>query len=177
MCLWIQWVIFKNVWCMYYCVPLSVLDLCLSVVIPRTAVSSWAQEYYCGLRVRQVTQPVCSQPASQVNLVWNHIPVLKRGVAISALSVWISVPSGTVPSLRATLLGIYSLAPDSVPLSTQRPLCSYIYFCCGTLPCIFGNYTWSHSSYPSWCRFIGEKCNWIDEKCSESGTQEEACRN
>lgn len=69
-----------------------------------------------------------------MNLLWNRIPALKTGVAISALSVWISVPCGTMPSLRAPLLGIYSLAPDSIPLLAQWPLCTYIYYCCGTLP-------------------------------------------
>lgn len=123
-------------------------------------------KYYHELRVRRVTQPVCSQP---VNLLWNCIPVLKRGDAISALSVWISVPCGAMPTLRAPLLGIYSLAPDSFPLLTQWALCSYIYCYCGTLLRIFGNYARSHSSHASCCCFIGEKCNRIEEKCSETG--------
>ena len=116
----------------------------------------------------------CLRP---VKLLWNCTPVLKRRVAISTLSVWISVPCGAMPSLRAPLLVIFSSAPDSLSLLTQWPLCSYIYYCCGTLPCVFGSNTQSNSSYPSGCRFIGEKCNWIEEKCSETGTWEEACRN
>lgn len=72
-------------------------------------------------------------------------------------------------SLRAPLLGIYSLAPDSVPLLAQWALCTYIYYCCGTSPSIFGNYTQSHSGYPSRCRFTDEKRNWIEERCSETG--------
>lgn len=150
---------------MYFCVAESVLDLCFSVLLPRIAASLQAQEYYHELRVRQVTQPVCSQP---VNLLWNCIPVLKRGVAISALSVWISDPCGAMPSLRAPLLGIYSLAPDSFPLLTQWALCTCIYCCCGTLLRIFGNYTGSHPSHASRCCFIGEKCNRIKWKCSET---------
>lgn len=150
------------------------LDLCFSVLLPHIAASLQAQEYCRELRVRQVTQPVCSQ---SVNLLRNCIPVLKRGVAISVLSVWISVPCGAVPSLRAPLLGIYSLAPDSFPLLTQWALCTYIYCCCGTLLRIFGNYTRSRSSHAYCCCFTEEKCNRMEGKCREIGMREEACRN
>lgn len=135
MCLW-------NTLCI-----LSVLDLCFSVLLPRIAASLHAQEYYCELRVRQVTQSVCSQP---VNLLWNCIPVLKRGVAISALSVWITVPCGAVPSVG-------DLFPGPWRFSSQWALCTYTYCCCGTLLRIFSNYTWSRSSHASCCCFIGEK--------------------
>lgn len=114
----------------YLCVPVTALDMFFSALPTGSAASIWAQEYY--------HESVCSQP---VNLLWNCIPVLKRGLAISALSVWISVPCGAMPSLRAPLLGIYSLAPDSLPLLTQWALCTDIYYCCGTLLRIFGNYT------------------------------------
>lgn len=148
------------------CLNVPALHLCFFVLLPRIASSLRAQEYYHELRVRQFTQPVCSQP---LNLLWNSIPVLKRGVAISVLSVWISVPCGAMPSLRAPLLGIYSLAPDSLPVLTQWALCTCIYFYCGTLLRIFSNYTKSRSSHASCCCFIGEKCNWTKGNAVKRG--------
>lgn len=106
-----------------------------------------------------LSQLVCSQPA---NLLRNCTPVLKRRVAISALSVWISVPRGAVPSLRAPLSGIHSLAPDSLPLRTQWALCTYIHCRCRTSLRIFCNYTRFHLSLPACSRLIGGKCNRIE---------------
>lgn len=159
---------------MYYCAPASVPEPCYSALLPRIAASSrvflWVaceagysaclqpsaepalKQYTCAEKRSRHFSAVCLDQCS----LWRYALFESSSVGDLFLGPWLSASVATMGPLYLHILLLWDFALD--------------------FP-FFGNYTRSHSSHPSCCRFIGEKCNWIEEKRSQTGTREEACRN
>lgn len=148
----------KCLWMCYFWIwPVSALDLCFSVLIPRIASSSEASIVLpwvaCEAGYSACLQ-LASEPALKLYTCDEKRSRHFSAVCLDQFSLW------RLALFESSSVGELFLGPWlALSLLTQWALCTFIYYCCGTLLRIFSNYIRSHSNHSSFpcCRFIGEK--------------------